>query len=96
MEILIKPILTEKMTVQGEKLNRYGFIVDPRANKHQIRTAVEQMYDVKVSDVNTIKYMGKARSRYTKAGLLKGRTDSFKKAIITLKEGDKIDFYSSI
>lgn len=96
MEILIKPILTEKMTVQGEKLNRYGFIVDPRANKHQIRTAVEQMYDVKVSDVNTIKYMGKARSRYTKAGLMRGRSDSFKKAIITLKEGDKIDFYSSI
>ena len=84
------------MTVQGEKLNRYGFIVDPRANKHQIRTAVEQMYDVKVSDVNTIKYMGKARSRYTKAGLMRGRSDSFKKAIITLKEGDKIDFYSSI
>lgn len=96
MEILIKPILTEKMTAQGEKLNRYGFIVDPRANKYQIRTAVEQMYDVTVTDVNTIKYMGKARSRYTKQGLAKGRTNNFKKAIVTLKVGDKIDFYSSI
>ena len=96
MEILIKPILTEKMTVQGEKLNRYGFIVDPRANKYQIRTAVEQMYGVKVTDVNTIKYMGKARSRYTKQGLMRGRTDNFKKAIVTLKEGEKIDFYSNI
>ncbi len=96
MEILIKPILTEKMTVQGEKLNRYGFIVDPRANKLQIRTAVEQMYDVVVTDVNTINYMGKAKSRYTKAGLMSGRANNYKKAIVTLKEGDKIDFYSNI
>lgn len=96
MEILIKPILTEKMTAQGEKLNRYGFIVDPRANKYQIRAAVEQMYDVKVETVNTIKYMGKFKSRYTKDGLLSGRTNNFKKAIVTLKEGDKIDFYSNI
>ena len=96
MEILIKPILTEKMTAQGEKLNRYGFIVDVRANKVQIRTAVEQMYDVKVADVNTIRYMGKNKSRYTKAGLLSGRDNSFKKAIVTLKEGSKIDFYSNI
>lgn len=84
------------MTAQGEKLNRYGFIVDPRANKYQIRAAVEQMYDVKVETVNTIKYMGKFKSRYTKDGLLSGRTNNFKKAIVTLKEGDKIDFYSNI
>ena len=96
MEMLIKPILTEKMTAQGDKLNRYGFIVDPRANKLQIRTAVEQMYNVVVTDVNTINYMGKAKSRYTKAGLLEGRSNNFKKAIVTLKNGDKIDFYSNI
>jgi large subunit ribosomal protein L23 len=89
MEIIIKPILTEKMTVQGEKLNRYGFIVDVRANKLQIRNAV-------VTDVNTINYMGKLKSRYTKAGLLEGRANNFKKAIVTLKDGDKIDFYSNI
>ena len=70
MEIIIKPILTEKMTIQGEKLNRYGFIVDVRANKLQIRNAVEQLYNVVVTDVNTVNYMGKLKSRYTKAGLL--------------------------
>lgn len=96
MEILIKPILTEKMTIQGEKLNRYGFIVDCKANKLQIRKAVEEMYNVKVTDVNTINYMGKVISRYTKAGNLVGRKNSFKKAIITLKSGDVIDFYSNI
>ena len=63
MDILIKPILTEKMTVQGEKLNRYGFIVDPRANKLEIKSAVETMYNVVVTDVNTIKYMGKLKTR---------------------------------
>ena len=96
MEALIKPILTEKMTVQGEKLNRYGFIVDRRANKLQVRAAVEQMYGVVVTDVNTMNYLGKAKSRYTKAGLLQGRTNNTKKAIITLKDGDTIDFYSNI
>ncbi len=84
------------MTIQGDKLNRYGFIVDPRANKLQVKTAVEQMYNVVVTDVNTINYMGKVKSRYTKAGMLVGRTNNFKKAIVTLKNGDKIDFYSNI
>ena len=96
MEIINKPILTEKMTIQGEKLNRYGFVVDVRANKLEIRKAVEQMYGVVVTDVNTINCMGKLKSRYTKAGLLEGRANNYKKAIVTLKEGDKIDFYSNI
>ena len=96
MEIIIKPLLTEKMTIQGEKLNRYGFIVDPRANKLQIKEAVESLYGVVVVDVNTCNYMGKFKSRYTKAGLLTGRTNNFKKAIVTLKSGDQIDFYSNI
>ena len=65
MDILIKPILTERMAAQGEKLNRYGFIVDPRANKLQIKDAVEAMYNVVVMDVNTLNYMGKLKSRYT-------------------------------
>ena len=95
MEIIIKPVLTEKMTIQGEKLNRYGFIVDV-ANKLQIRNAVEQMYNVVVTNVNTVNYMGKLKSRFTKAGLLEGRANNFKKAIVTLKDGDKIDFYSNI
>lgn len=96
MEILIKPILTEKMTIQGEKLNRYGFVVDRRANKLQIKAAVEKQYNVVVADVNTMNYLGKAKSRFTKAGLLKGRANNFKKAIITLKNENKIDFYSNI
>ena len=96
MEILIKPILTEKMTAQGEKLNRYGFIVDPRANKLQIKSAVEAAYNVVVEDVNTMNYMGKQKSRFTKAGYLSGRANNFKKAVVTLKEGDAIDFYSNI
>ena len=89
MQIIIRPVLTEKMTAQGEKLNRFAFIVDRRANKIQIRGVV-------VTDVNTVNYMGKEKSRYTKSGLLEGRSNHFKKAIVTLKEGDTIDFYSNI
>ena len=96
MEILIKPIVTEKLTAQGEKANRYGFIVSPDANKLQIKEAVEQKYGVTVADVNTASYNGKAKSRYTKAGMLCGRTTAFKKAYITLEGDDKIDFYASI
>jgi len=96
MEVLIKPIITEKMTAQGESLNRYGFIVDKRANKLQIRTAVEDLYSVSVSSVNTMRYGGKVRSRSTKSGIIKGKTASYKKAIVTLVEGDIIDFYSNI
>ena len=96
MNVIIKPILTEKMAGQGEQLGQYGFIVDRRANKLEIRKAVEQMYNVVVTDVNTINCMGKLKSRYTKAGLLEGRANNFKKAIVTLKDGDKIDFYSNI
>lgn len=96
MGILIKPLVTEKMTILGEKLNRYGFIVDRTANKIQIKAAVEQMYGVTVQDVNTVNYHGKRKSRYTKAGLLSGRTNHFKKAFVTLAGEDKIDFYSNI
>ena len=96
MNILIKPLITEKMTIQGEKLNRYGFIVDRRANKLQIKQAVESMYGVTVVDVNTINYHVKRKSRFTKAGVLSGRANHFKKAYITLGGEDKIDFYSNI
>lgn len=96
MDILKKPIVTEKMTGLGEKLNRYGFIVDKRANKIEIKKAVEEMYDVTVDSVNTINYGGKAKSRYTKTGIIAGKTGSYKKAIVTLVDGDVIDFYSNI
>lgn len=84
------------MTVQGDKLNRYGFIVNKSANKVEIKNAVEQMYGVSVKDVNTVNYHGKRKSRYTKAGMLTGRTNHFKKAFVTLAGEDKIDFYSNI
>ena len=96
MGILIKPIVTEKLTVQGEKLNRYGFIVDGNANKLQIKAAVEQLYNVTVADVNTVNYHGKRKSRYTKAGMLTGRANHYKKAYVTLAGEDKIDFYANI
>jgi len=96
MEILLKPIVTEKMTSQGDKYNRYGFIVAKNANKLQIKKAVEELYDVTVDSVNTMRYDGKAKSRNTKSGILRGKTVSRKKAIITLEEGSKIDFYSNI
>ncbi len=97
MGIIIKPLVTEKMTAISEKNNnRFGFIVSPDANKLEIKSAVEALYNVTVVAVNTIRYSGKNKSRYTKAGIIKGRTNAFKKAIVTLKEGDTIDFYSNI
>ena len=96
MGIIIKPIVTEKLTVQGEKLNRYGFVVDRDANKLQIKDAVEKMYNVSVADVNTAFYRGKRKQRYSKTGLLKGRMNDYKKAYVTLAGDDKIDFYSNI
>lgn len=92
----MKPIVTEKMTTQGEDLNRYGFLVHKDANKIQIKQAVEKMYGVSVESVNTMRYGGKMKSRYTKSGIITGKTKSYKKAIITLAEGEAIDFYSNI
>ncbi len=96
MSIIIKPIITEKMSQLGEKLNRYGFRVDKDANKIEIKKAIEQMYSVTVTDVNTMVVAPKKRIRYTKSGYNKGATNAYKKAIVTLKEGDVIDFYSNI
>jgi len=96
MEILLKPIVTEKMTKQGDKFNRYGFVVAKSANKLQIRKAVEELYGVTVDSVNTMRYGGKVKTRNTKSGLLVGKTAGVKRAVVTLAEGNKIDFYSNI
>jgi large subunit ribosomal protein L23 len=96
MDILVKPIVTEKMTAQGERYNRYGFVVRKEATKYQIKKAVESLYKVSVDTVNTMVYGGKIKSRFTKAGLISGKTNSFKKAIVTLAKGESIDFYSNI
>jgi large subunit ribosomal protein L23 len=96
MIIIKKPVITEKMTAISEKLNRYAFIVDVRANKLQIKQAVQDLYGVQVAAVNTMRYDGKLKSRYTKAGVISGRRDAFKKAIVTLAKGETIDFFSNI
>ncbi|MDR2147623.1 MAG: 50S ribosomal protein L23 [Tannerella sp.] len=97
MSIIIKPIVTEKLTkITDKKPNRVGFRVQPDANKLEIRKAVEELYNVVVEDVNTMYFPGKRKSRYTKSGVVSGRQTAFKKAIVTLKEGDTIDFFSNI
>ncbi|SHE42825.1 LSU ribosomal protein L23P [Mariniphaga anaerophila] len=96
MDILIKPLVTEKMNEQSERFNRYGFVVVKAATKPQIKNAVESLYNVKVDSINTMVYGGKMKSRYTKSGIITGKTTAYKKAIVTLVEGDSIDFYSNI
>ena len=95
-QILIRPIITEKMTAQSEKDGRYGFVVARESNKLEIKDAIEKEYGVTVTGVRTMIVRGKVRSRYTKSNILSGRTSSFKKAIVTLREGEAIDLYSSI
>ncbi len=97
MEVLIKPLITEKMTAVTAKYpNRFGFIVKKDATKLQIRHAVEEMYNVRVTSVNTMVYLGKLKTRFTRTGIQGGRKNSFKKAIVTLEKGQIIDFYSNI
>ncbi|HMN05742.1 MAG TPA: 50S ribosomal protein L23 [Flavobacteriales bacterium] len=94
--IIIRPLITEKMTAQSEKEGRYGFVVDRRSNKVEIRDAVEKEFNVKVTGVRTMIVRGKTRTRYTKSHVLRGSTSTWKKAIVTLAEGDAIDFYSNL
>ena len=97
MGIIIKPIVTEKQTqMSGKFPNRVGFRVSPNANKLEIKTAIEELYEVTVVKVNTMNYDGKQKSRYTQSGMVSGREAAFKKAIVTLKEGDVIDFFKNI
>jgi large subunit ribosomal protein L23 len=96
MAIIVKPIVTEKMTKLGEKLNRYGFKVQKGANKIEIKQAVEAMYNITVTEVNTLIVAPKKKNRFTKSGVINGSTSAYKKAIVTVKEGEQIDFYSNI
>ena len=96
MEILRKPVITEKMNRITEKQPRYGFIVEKHANKIEIKKAVEKMYGVTVEAVNTMIYRGKSMSRGTKTGVVTGKRPNHKKAIVTLKKGEIIDFFSGI
>ena len=97
MAYIVKPLVTEKMTAITEKQNNvFGFIVRPEANKLQIKAEVEARYNVNVISVRTMIYAGKNKSRYTRSGLIKGRTNAYKKALVVLNEGETIDFYSNI
>ncbi len=96
MGVILKPVITEKMTAKGESLNQFGFIVDKRANKIQIKAEVEDLYNVQVISVNTMNYSGKLKVRNTKSGMISGRTKAYKKAVVTLADGETIDFFSNI
>lgn len=96
MSVLIKPIITEKMTADSELYNRYGFIVNPMANKLQIKEAVEATYGVSVDKVRTMNYGPSRKTRYTRTGVQHGKTNAYKKAIVDVAEGDIIDFYSNL
>lgn len=95
MSILKKPLVTEKMSVLNEQ-GKYAFIVEKKANKLEIKKAVEKIYGVTVDNVRTLNYLGKSKSRYTNARIVSGRKSSYKKAIVTVAEGEVIDFYSGI
>ena len=95
-DVLIKPILTEKANAQQDKLHKYAFKVNPKANKLEIQQAVESFYGVSVTAVNTLVVPGKNKARYTKAGFIKGVKPSYKKAYVTVAEGDTIDLYANI
>ena len=96
MSILIKPIITEKATLVSERFNKYTFLVDPKANKVEIKKAVEAAYSVTVDNVRTQNYGPERKMRFTKTGVQKGKTNATKKAIVQVAEGDAIDFYSNL
>ena len=93
-DVLVRPVMTEKVNIQMESNSRYTFVVDKKANKLEIKKAVEEFYGVKVNDVNTVVVPGKAKSRFTKGGFIQGIKPSYKKAVVTLAEGDSIDLFS--
>lgn len=95
-QIILKPVITEKMTADSEKNNRFGFLVKLTANKIEIKNAIESLYGVTVASVKTMRYAGKAKSRFTKTGVVSGKRSAYKKAIVSLAEGETIDFYSNI
>ena len=95
-DVLIKPILTEKANAQQDTLRRYAFKVAKKANKLEIKKAIESFYGVTVINVNTSVSPGKNKSRFTKAGVISGRKPGYKKAYVTVAEGENIDLYSNI
>ncbi len=95
-DVLIKPILSEKANKQAEKMNRYAFVVDRKANKLEIKKAIELFYGVQVEEVNTMVMPSKLKSKYTKAGYIVGRKPAKKKALVTVAAGESIDLFSAV
>ncbi len=95
-DVLIKPVLSEKVNRQTEKQNRYTFVVDRKANKLEIKKAVEEFYGIQVKEVNTMVMPSKAKSRNTKSGIVYGRKPAKKKAVVTVAEGETIDLYGNV
>jgi large subunit ribosomal protein L23 len=95
-KILIKPLVTEKMTELMERENKYGFVVDYNSNKIEIAKAIEKKFDVNVVAVNTIRYKGKTKTQFTRKGRFTGKTPRFKKAIVTIKEGQTLDLFEEV
>ena len=96
MDIIIKPIITEKITKQSEVSNRFGFVVDSKANKVQIKKAVEAAYGITIVSVNTMNVRPDRTTKFTKSGMISGKSNAYKKAIVQVQEGETIDFYNNI
>lgn len=95
-EILIRPLITEKMTNISADQGKYGFLVAPRANKIEIAKAVEKKFNVHVTEVRTINHPGKVKTQFRKSGRFSGKTPKYKKAIITLKKGETIELFEQV
>ncbi len=94
--ILKRPLITEKSQIATDKLQKYGFVVEKKATKNEIKAEIEKLYSVNIQSVNTMIYAGKTKSKNTKKGVFSGRTPAFKKAFVTLQEGESIDFFENV
>ena len=95
-DVLVKPLITEKTNKSSEKLGQFSFVVDMKADKEQIKKAIETMYNVSVANISTLRMPAKDKTKFTNKGLSKGTKSAYKKAVVTLKKGESIDFYSNI
>jgi large subunit ribosomal protein L23 len=96
MSVLHKPLVTEKFQDLSERYGKYAFVVNAKATKDEIAREVERVYEVKVTGINTMRYAGSRKVRYTKTSIQEGRRPAYKKAVVTLAEGQEIDFYSNV
>ncbi len=96
MAVLVKPLITEKMSLLGEQKGQYGFVVALDSTKPEIKAEIEKVYNVEVDKIRTLVVAGKRKTRFTKSGVSNGRTSNIKKAIVSLKDGQTIDFYENI